>query len=151
MRGGNQIEQYNFLMDSSKSFIGYLLASHRENVQRYRTLDRQISQALHFSSFEELKTLNENARCLLAIEVENEVSRKHLLGGAVNAAALGRIGIVVGWTDKKVQSLVKLQAYWDFLGSVGKNTFNANNLVILRPEQLVEAMNRSLHLTELRR
>ncbi len=141
-RGGNRISEYNKLMDSSKSFLEHLLACHRENVMHYRTHDERINQELHFPGLEELKILNENARCLLAVEIENHVTRKHLLGGAVNAAALSRMGIVVGWTHDKVEALVKLQAYWDFLRSVGKNTFNSHNLVILRPEQLYEAINR---------
>lgn len=136
VRGGNCITEYNQLMDASKPFIESLLSGHCENVQNYRTHDEQIMQALQIPDFEELKTLNENARCLLAVEIENKVTRKHLLGGAVNAAALGRIGIVVGWTDDKVKALVRLQAYWDFLRIVRKNTFSSGNLVILKPEQL---------------
>ena len=109
----------------------------------YRVDDEQLNQVRYYSNFHELKILNENSRCLLAIEIENNVSRKHLLGGAVNAAALGRLGIVVGWTENKVKALVKLQTYWDFLYSVGKNTFNTRNLVILSPQQLSEAISLS--------
>jgi len=139
IRGHNYIQQYDRLMESSRSFIEQLLEYHHKNVMAYRVNDRQLNQALHFSSFDELKYLNQNARCLLTIEIENRVSRKHLLGGAVNAAALGRIGVVVGWTENKVRALVRLQAYWDFLGSVRKNTFNTGNLVILSPKQLSDA------------
>lgn len=146
VRGGNCIAEYNELMDSSRDFIEQILEYHRANVATYRANDEQLNQALHFSNFDELKHINENARCLLAIEIENKVSRKHLLGGAVNAAALGRLGIVVGWTENKVKALVKLQTYWDFLGSVGKNTFNTRNLVILSPQQLSEAILSSTNL-----
>ena len=45
-----------------------------------------------------------------------------LLGGAVNAAALGRIGIVVAWTSEKLKAFAKLRRYLNFLGIVGKNT-----------------------------
>ena len=29
--------------------------------------------------------------------IENRVSRKHLMDGAINASALGRIGVVLPW------------------------------------------------------
>ena len=135
VRGGTCIAEYNRLMDLSRRFIEQLLLCHRQNVAAYRVLDAQRNEVLYFSDFQELKTFNENARCLLAIEIEHEVSRKHLLGGAVNAAALGRLGVIIGWTEEKVRALVRLQAYWDFLRSVGKNTFETKNLVILSPYQ----------------
>ena len=140
-RGGNCIEQYDNLMDLSNEFINNLLIMHQQNVNLYRPNDEQLNQLQYIPQFDELKQHNANARCLLAIEIENQVSRKHLLGGAVNAAALGRLGIVVGWTDNKVKALVRLQTYWDFLASVDKNTFSTANLLILSPQQLYDAIN----------
>ena len=40
------------------------------------------------------------------------------MGGAINAAALGRIGIVVAWTDEKLIVFVKLKEYLDYLAGV---------------------------------
>lgn len=134
-RGGNRITEYNQLMDSSQRFIEALLEIHQTN---YRNIMGET--IARTTSFDDLKTFNENARCLLAIEIENKVSRKHLLGGVVNASALGRMGIVVGWTGDKVKALFKLLAYWEFLGSVGKNSFRTNNLIILSPSQLQDAI-----------
>jgi hypothetical protein len=76
----------------------------------------------------------------MAIEIENQVSRKHLLGGAVNASVLSRIGILVPWTKEKSRATIKLLQYWDFLKYVGKNTFSADNVLILTPDQLKEAI-----------
>jgi hypothetical protein len=92
--------------------------------------------------FERVTHHNWNARCLLAIEIENEVSRKHLMGGAINAAALGRVGIAVGWTSDKVRAFVKLRTYLLYLGSVGKNTFQPINLLVLSAEQLADAVDK---------
>ncbi|MCI0564937.1 MAG: hypothetical protein MN733_41245, partial [Nitrososphaera sp.] len=140
-RGGNCINEYNKLMDESWLFIEQLLNYHRQNVKYYSgTAEEQFNRDNIPPSLENLKRFNENARCLLAIEIENEVSRKHLLGGAVNASALGRLGIVIGWTDEKVRALVKLRDYWHFLGSVRKNTFNTANLLIVNPEQFLIAI-----------
>jgi hypothetical protein len=79
---------------------------------------------------------NRNARCFLAIEIENRVSRKHLMGGALNAAALGRWGIVVGWDEGKVKALLRLREYMLELKRVGKPTFSTlANLIIVSPDQ----------------
>lgn len=76
----------------------------------------------------------------MALEIENRVTRKHLLGGVVNASALGRVAIVIGWIEEKVRALVKLQSYWSFLSSVGKNTYRTQNLLIMNPTQFNEAL-----------
>ena len=91
-------------------------------------------------AFADVTRRNWNSRCFLAIEIENKVTRKHLMGGAVNAAALGRVGIAVGWTSDKVRALVKLRTYLLYLGRVGKNTFEPINLLVLSPLQVRSAV-----------
>lgn len=140
VRGQNQIDVYNNLMDNSRQFIERLIHYHTLNITNYRIDDDQLNQALILPNFDLLNDFNQNARCFIAIEIENSVSRKHLLGGALNAAALGRIGIVIGWTEEKLRALIKLQSYWDFLRSVDKPTFYALNLILLSPNQLIQAI-----------
>src|SRR5262245_58746223 len=76
------IEEYNYLMETSRQFIDNILIHHKNNI-------RQFDNEIDILSFKKLKNKNANARCLLAIEIENRVSRKHLMGGVINAAALG--------------------------------------------------------------
>ena len=38
---------------------------------------------------------NSNARCFLAIEIENQTDRKHLMGSSLNSSIMGKIGIVI--------------------------------------------------------
>lgn len=83
---------------------------------------------------------NQNARCFIGIEIENNVSRKHLMGGAINAAALGRIGLVIAWTEEKLRALIRLRSYLLFLANVGKNTFDPMNLLILSADQVEEVL-----------
>jgi len=139
-RGNNQINSYNKLLNQKRDFIDKIIEFHNVNTSRYRTNDEQINRNEPTRTFENLHHFNENARCFLAIEIENNVSRKHLLGGAVNASVLGRIGICIGWTPEKVKALIKVQAYWDFLRSVGKNTFETKNLIILDKNQFRESI-----------
>ena len=131
-------DKYNELMNHSQDLIEIMLNYHKHNV---KTLSRQNCD----TSLDDLYHTNSNARCLFAIEVENRVSRKHLIGGAVNAAALGRIGIVVAWTHEKLMAFVRLRRYLKFLGKVGKNTFNTSNLLILDRDQLSDSLEQVIH------
>lgn len=130
---GIYIDEYNLLMDQSRPFITRLVKYHRENT---KVIDGEKCQL----AFNTLKYKNQNARCLLAIEIENRVSRKHLIGGAVNASALGRIGVIIAWTPRMLKAAVKLRRYLAFLSNVGKNTFDTTNLLILDKEQFLQAV-----------
>ncbi|WP_339218583.1 hypothetical protein [Paenibacillus sp. FSL W7-1332] len=44
----------------------------------------------------------------MAIEIEHLVSRKHLMGGAINASALGRFGVVIPWSEEKLRAFIKI-------------------------------------------
>jgi len=135
--GNNQFEHtYDDMMNNSHSLIDRMLAFHHENIEK---LSFEVAQ----TSWDDLFYTNQNARCFLAIEIENEVSRKHLIGGAVNASALGRIGIVVAWNEEKLKAMVKLRRYLNFLTRVKKNSFNTENLIILDPPQLIDCIIRS--------
>ncbi len=127
------VAEFDHLVREHEAFLRHLHDCHLANVPRDRGLELGID-------FERVTARNPNARCFLAIEIENQVSRKHLMGGAINAAALGRIGIAVGWTPEKVKAFVKLRSYLLFLARVGKNTFDPTNLLVLSKEQLREAL-----------
>lgn len=128
--------EYDRLMEISREFIEMLIVYTLENIREYEAINSVIT-------FENLKNKNRNARCLLAIEIENKVSRKHLMGSAINASALGRIGIAVAWNTDKLKAFIKLRKYLHFLGSVGKNTFDTTNLLIMDKEQLFQAIHSS--------
>ncbi len=125
------IEEYSNLLETSEDFIRKLIQKHNENLKSF---DLDIDEHL----FTILKHFNQNARCLLCVEIENKVSRKHILGGFVNASALGRVAILIPWTSEKLKAFVKLRNYLGFLASVGKNTFKTDNILILTREQLDE-------------
>src|SRR5262249_42665188 len=79
---------------------------------------------------------NSNPRCLIAIELENKNSRKHVLGSVVNASALGKIGIGIALNQKTLNTFRRLLNYLSFLKNVDKNTFNTNNFFIVTSEQI---------------
>ncbi len=78
---------------------------------------------------------NRNARCFMAIEIENRSSRKHLMGSIINAAALGRIGVVIAWTDTMLKATIRMKEYFDFLERKRKPTFNVGNVLVLTADQ----------------
>lgn len=125
--------RFDELLNAYAGFIQIAYRLSNENCARY-------GEGAHIFDFGEVTHSNWNARCLFAIEIENRVTRKHLMGGAVNAAALGRVGIAVGWTDEKVKAFIKLRSYLLYLGAVGKNTFKPANLLVLSPGQFLHAI-----------
>lgn len=133
------IEEYNVLINSQKShrFIQSLLSKHNSNV-------RSINPDENETDYETISDFNNNARCFLCIEIENKVSRKHLIGGLVNASALGRIGVLIAWTPDKLKAFLKLRNYLKFLARVDKNTFKTNNVLIVNREQFDECLDASL-------
>ena len=126
-------EDYDGLARQHREFLVQLHGSFAENV---RTL--HIDDVV--PDIEDVCSLNRNARCFLAVEVEGSGSRKHTMGGAINAAALGRVGISVGCSQVELRKLLKMRRYLRFLADVGKNTFNTTNLLVLTREQMANAL-----------
>lgn len=129
-------EKFDELISRHGDFVRYAYDLSNENFNLF-------GEGTEKFGFGDVTHRNWNSRCFLAIEIENKVTRKHLMGGAVNAAALGRVGIAVGWSADKVRAFVKLRTYLLYLASVGKNTFHPINLLVLSPEQLLFALRKS--------
>ncbi len=125
--------EYDAMASSHRELLKKLFVLHGKNVTAYGD-----SESL--GGFDSLQHHNSNARCFLGIEIENDVSRKHLMGGALNASALSRIALLVGWQPDKLKALVKLRGYLLNLDRLGKPTFNMANLLVLSPDQLWEEL-----------
>jgi hypothetical protein len=123
----NCIQEYDHLSNIHRSFLSVLYDYHISNIRD--SVDEQSE------SFDRVMKRKSNARCFLAIEIENKVSNKHLMGGAINAAALGRIGIIIGWDDSVLKKIIRMRNYLRFLSNVGKNSFDTANLLVLNAGQ----------------
>jgi len=117
--------RYTELLNETKDFITSLILMHNQNVASYEEQ----------TSFDSLLHFNENARCLLCIEVEDKGGRKHCIGNLVNASALGRIGILVARSNEAFRVFLRQRVYLKFLAGVGKNTFKTDNALVLTSEQ----------------
>lgn len=122
---GRYGERYSRLLEESRAFIECLIAAHNIN----------FDDELEKTSFRDIFFSNENARCLLCIEIENTGSKKHCLGDLVNASALGRIGLLIAWTPNVLSTFVRQRKYLAYLASVEKNSFKTDNVLVLTREQ----------------
>jgi len=124
------IQEYGQLLDNTRPFIERLIVNHNENV-------REQEEAVNFDM---IRNFNQNARCLLSIEIEESGTRKHCLGNLVNASALGRVGILVARTEKIQRVFLRQRAYLHFLAEVGKNTFRTGNALVLTDDQFNQCL-----------
>jgi len=129
--------EYDQLVYNHRPILGRLHALFERNVRGFTFGDPvpELPDCLEH---------NRNARCLLAIELERSGSRKHLMGGAINAAALGRLGLSVAYSRDRLATLLRMRSYFLFLAGAGKNSFNPRNLFIVTAEQLVESLRPAL-------
>jgi hypothetical protein len=121
-------DQHDTLVKKWEKPIKTMLDYHKKNVE-------SISWENCQTSFEDLCFKNKAARCFMAIEIEDEVSRKHLIGGAINAAALGRIGIVIACTPDKLKAFIRIRRYLWFLSRA--TNYDTLNLLILDKDQFI--------------
>ena len=124
------IERYDELMEASRPFVDQLIEKHNVNCEAHE----------EHVDFEQIKHFNQNARCLLCIEIEESGSRKHCLGNLVNASALGRVGLLVARNNEILRIFVRQRQYLHFLADVGKNTFNTQNVLVLTEGQFNECL-----------
>lgn len=132
--GGLLTQDFARLCGEHDEFLRALWSFHSENETRFGAQSPQSILNLQFAL-----NSNHNARCFLAIEIENAVSRKHLMGGIMNAVALGHLGIVIGWTEEKLRATFRARAYLHFLEAVDKPTMLVQNLLILSRAQADQA------------
>ena len=127
-------ENYDELLNNTKGkrFVESLISANNNNVT-------SVGDSI-LSNYSMFRTFNHNSRCFICVEIENKVSRKHIVGGLVNASALGRIAVLVAWTPDKLRAFIKLKNYLKFLSSVEKNSFRTDNILILSKEQFKEAV-----------
>lgn len=129
------VEQYDKMCKNPKirNFIARLIEFNRNNQALFPGY-------IYPPDLNQVINQNKNSRCFMAIEIENEVSRKHLIGGAINASALGRIGIVIPWSQEKLRAFVRLFRYLQYLKNAEKNSFYTTNLLIITKDQMREAL-----------
>jgi len=129
----NKTGEYNRLLRNENigGFLRSVYDFHVENV------GEEWLNEITIPDFDSLKQKNQNARCFIAIEIENTSTKKHIMGSMVNASSLGRIGIGVAYNDSVKRTFLRILNYLAFLKRVEKNTYDTTNFLILTKEQLI--------------
>jgi hypothetical protein len=135
--GENKTDEYNqFLQNENiNSFLQSIYRYHIENIGNQRLNEIIIP------NYDFLIQKNQNARCLLSIEIENTSTKKHIMGSMINAASLGRIGIGIAYSDSAKRTFVRIMNYLGFLKRVEKNTYDTTNFLIITKEQMEQILN----------
>ena len=133
--------EHQELFGKHENLFARLAEQHLKNIDRLTddTNDDERTRLIR-QKLQHLQYTNLNGRCFLSIEIENKTSRKHLMGGAVNAAVLGKVGIAVGYNNRMHKAFLNLYRYFEFLRDVEKPTFNTSNLLIISSEQLTDVL-----------
>lgn len=135
--GRNRTMEYNQLLHALNinDFVRSIYNYHIQNIG-----DEWLNEII-IPEFDVVINKNQNARCFLAIEIENTSTKKHIMGSMINAASLGRIGIGVAYNDSVKRTFVRILNYLGFLKRVEKNTYDATNFLILTKEQIENLLN----------
>ncbi len=62
------------------------------------------------------------------------------MGSIVNAGALGRVGILIAWTDEVLRAAIRMREYFDFLQQAQKRTFNMSSVIVLGKYQFTDCL-----------
>ena len=135
--GGNQTTEYNRILrkDDIDTFIKRVYDYHVENI------GLEYLNEINIPEFDFVTRKNQNARCFLAIEIENTSTKKHIMGSMINAASLGRIGIGIAYSDSVLRTFIRILNYLAFLKRVEKNTYDTTNFLILTKDQFQNLLN----------
>ena len=87
---------------------------------------------------------NWNARCFLAIEVEDSKGSKHLLGDMINVGIAGRIGFITGYNKEKYETLLRQLEYIVYRVEAKKIKFNSRNILVLKPSRFEDIIPNNL-------
>ena len=134
------IEEYNQMAEDYIDFIELCILFHEINLKKY---DIIFEKTANFESFY-TDAVNWNARCFIAVEIENRPSSiKHVLGSTLNAISLGRVGLLVGFSDVVIAKFLRCIKYLDFLKSVRKSEMKFENALVLSKDQFVDIIENS--------
>lgn len=121
----------NGKVEKNKEMIDSTYLRHKRFINKLSSVSGSKIRAEH----------NRNPRCFLAIEIENKGDRKPRLGSIVNAAILGKAGIIVTFTKESDNSLRKIKKFLRFAKKVHKTEVDiSKNVIIITKEDFFKAL-----------
>jgi len=138
-RGTSLWTEYDSLANFSRDMIDDMVVQFRQNYEDFGHGFFRIEERTLPTSYQDFLSqsqgVNWNARCFLAIEVEDSGSPKHLLGDMINVSIAGRIGLVIGYNQHKYETLLRQLEYIAYSVEAKKIKFNSKNILVLKPDQ----------------
>lgn len=116
------------------------------NIEEGRNIEKIESVFKKYQAFFSklgLININENPRCLIAIEIENSNKGKHMMGNLINASILGRVGIIVTLRDEFYQSATNMHNYLQGAFERKKMGHNPFNITIKKYDELLRHLRQS--------
>ena len=92
-----------------------------------------------------LYNINENPRCLFAIEIENSNKGKHMMGNIINASILGKVGIIVTLRNEFYKAAINMHNYLVGAFERKKMGHNPLNIAIMNYDELMRLLRKSFH------
>lgn len=135
--GETKIHEYNQLLSDAniEIFLKKIYDMHVQNI------GNKWMEEIIIPNYDFLIRKNQNARCFIALEIENTSTKKHIMGSLMNAASLGRIGIGIAFNESVMRTFLRIMNYLAFLKRVEKNTYDSTNFMIITKEQLHNLLN----------
>jgi len=112
-----------------------------ESIRTHRNFLKRLwhDSELRIGSFNDfIRGKNKNPRCLLATEIENSGSSKHMLGNIANVSIIGSIGIVVPFNSVKLSLCKRIKKYVTFATKVNKISNVFKNILIIDKEKFLQ-------------
>lgn len=125
------VEEYREKLNENKTKIEKLINIHNVNIDEHHSTYQRRNKV----TFDSILGSNPKSRCFLGVEIENQVTRKHIIGGIINVTSLSRIAILIPGTDEKYKAMLNMRNYLSFLNQRKELQFNISNLLILKPDQ----------------
>lgn len=138
--GPNRRAEYNQIIERPivNTFLKNVYDAHIENI------GEEWLNEIDIPEFDFLIGKNQNARCLMSIEVENSSTKKHIMGSMINAASLGRVGIGIAYNESVLRTFIRMLNYMGFLKRVEKNAYDTTNFLIVTKEQFQDIVNENI-------
>ena len=147
--GTKHLSEYYELREDPiiSKFLEKVKKCHFENLKRHnipKNLNKDFST---WDNIEDCKSINKNARCFIAIEIEGRNDRKVVLADIINTSAIGHLGIIVA-TDEVLRIFDRLLYCRWFMKETKMFNFSVGNVFILSKEQFKEILtNQKQHTT----
>jgi hypothetical protein len=130
------VDEYDRLADLHADLLEAMRRAFQMNL-------RNFGSSFKTPRLDSLCSFNLNARCFMALEVERgNTDVKYLMGSMINAASLGRLGVMVAWEWSRLSDLLRARESMAFWGEAGKNTLNTGNLLFLTRGQVIRILTR---------